>query len=51
MIDQSYDAHERVQHRHISAKQPGNRHRDKQPVHHKSPPFVCLDVGKLTAQG
>jgi hypothetical protein len=40
MIDENYDAHERVQHRHISAEKPSNRHRDKQPVHHKILPSV-----------
>jgi hypothetical protein len=34
MIDKNYDAHERVEHRHISTEKPSNRHRDKQPVHH-----------------
>jgi hypothetical protein len=37
MIDKDYDAHERVEHRHISTEKSSNRHRDKQPVyHHKS---------------
>ncbi len=43
MIDENYDAHERVQHRHISAEKPSNRHRDKQPMHHKIlPPQFLL---------
>jgi hypothetical protein len=36
MIDENDDADERIQHCHISANKPCNRHRDKQPVHGKS---------------
>jgi hypothetical protein len=42
MIDENDGVHNRVEHRYVTANQPGNRHENKQLVHHKSPPLALL---------